>query len=397
MKRFYSMILAAIFMAGTGLAQNSNGPQVELKNAAQHLIESEQKLTLGGYAQVDFNQPFGGESRENGMLDVHRMVMLLGYKFSDRVDFITEIEYEHVKEVYVEQAFLNYRIKPFLNFRAGLMLIPMGIINEFHEPSTFNGVERPNVDSKIVPTTWREIGFGFTGHVAPLHLKYQLYLLNGFNGYDGSPRLSGSNGLRKGRQKGAESFISSPNLAAKIDYNGIRGLNLGLAGYFGNTQSTAFDGIDKDDAAAEVTADSTVIGVSMLGLDARYGIKGFALRGQYVMGMLSNTDQYNVATGSDVGSKILGYYMELAYNVFHEVAQINKPLNVFVRYENYNTHNKVEAPLLANDKYDRTEITTGLGFEVAPGAVLKADVQFMKTAATDEYAKQFNAGVAIMF
>ena len=226
--------------------------QNQYSNTAEKLLATEGKLTIGGYGEVHFNQGFGEDTRSNGKLDVHRMVTLFGYRFNERTQFVTEIEYEHIKEVYVEQAFLQYKINSFMNFRAGLMLIPMGIVNEYHEPVAFNGVERPLVDKYIVPSTWREIGFGLTGNILPASLKYQLYVVNGFNGFDGSAHLGGSNGLRKGRQKGAESFISSPNIAAKIDFFGVKSLNIGVAGYFGKTQSSLYNGIDKDDDAAEV-------------------------------------------------------------------------------------------------------------------------------------------------
>jgi hypothetical protein len=112
------------------------------------------------------------------------------------------------------------------NFKGGLLLIPMGIVNEYHEPTTFNGVERPLIENRITPTTWREIGFGITGTVLPASLKYQAYVVNGFNGYDGDANLTGSKGFRSGRQKGAESYISSPSFTGKIEYFGIRGLNM---------------------------------------------------------------------------------------------------------------------------------------------------------------------------
>ena len=109
-------------------------------------------------------------------------------------------------------------------------------------------------------------------------LKYQMYIMNGFNGFDGSTKLRGKDGLRKGRQKGAESTFTSPSLSAKVDYYGIKGLNIGLSGYFGKTQSSAFNGLDKDDDLAENYADSTRIGVSMIGLDLRYKFDALRLK-----------------------------------------------------------------------------------------------------------------------
>ena len=158
-------------------AQQINGYQRILNN----LSGIPQGVTIGGYGEVLYNQP----TNLNGELDVQRLVMLFGYKFDDRVQFVTEIEFEHVKEVYVEQAFVNYSVANGLNIRAGLMLVPMGIVAEFHEPTTFNGVERPSMDKYIVPTTWREIGIGVAGRVDALSLRYQAYLFNGFLSHDG--------------------------------------------------------------------------------------------------------------------------------------------------------------------------------------------------------------------
>ena len=206
--------MVLLMVKGKALAQ-------EEVNTAGRMMQQEQRLTLGGYAQIDYNQPLMQGAYSNGTLDVHRLVLMLGYKFSDRVQFISEVELEHVEEVYVEQAFLQVEILPWLKFRGGLVLIPMGIINEYHEPPTYNGVERPNLDKYIVPTTWREIGAGFTGTFPSAAVSYQVYVVNGFNGYDGTARLSGPNGFRSGRQKGAESFMSAPNAAFRVNYLGI--------------------------------------------------------------------------------------------------------------------------------------------------------------------------------
>lgn len=389
------LILTSFLLASIVCNSIAQEP-AQYQNTASKFILSDSKLTIGGYGQIDYNQPLT-DVRSNGILDVHRMVLLFGYKFNDRTSFVSEIELEHVVEVFVEQAFLNYQINNFINFRAGLMLIPMGIINEYHEPTTYNGVERPLIDSYIAPSTWREIGLGFTGSIYDLSLRYQAYLVNGFNGYDGAPHLRGKDGLRKGRQKGSKSYISSPNFAGKIEYFGISGLNLGASAYVGNSQSTAYNGLDKDNSMAVSQADSTAIGIAMLGLDARYKKGGLSLKGQYYFTTLSNTDAYNRKTGSDLGSAMFGYYLEAAYDVFHLANDLNSSLTPFVRFEAYNTHAKTEAALPVNKDFHTTAITTGLGWKMARGAVLKADVQFIKTAESNTYAKTFNAGVGVWF
>jgi len=359
--------------------------------------ENQNKLNFGGYGQIDYNQPFDKDFRKNGKLDVHRLVLFAGYQFNEKTKFITEIEFEHVSEVYIEQAYLNYQVLNNLSIKGGLILIPMGIINEYHEPPSFNGVERPNTDNVIVPTTWREIGLGFDGRISSASLRYQLYVVNGFNGYDGTGRFKGSNGLRNGRQKGAESYISSPNLSAKIDYSGISGLKLGLSGYFGESQSELYDGLDKNDELAQATADSSVIGIRMVGLDYRYSIYGFQTRGQVIYSKFTNVYEYNSFTGSDMGESMLGYYAEIAYDIFNTNESIKNELTPFFRFEQYNTHQSVVSGMTKNDAFKRTELFLGFAFKMDRGAVFKVDYQWYKNATEKTFNSMINMGVGVWF
>lgn len=394
-----TLVLVVVFSQ----AQTAEQTKSTYQNLADKLLSSDSRLTIGGYGEVHYHQPLNQDVRQNGELDVHRMVMLFGYQFSNRTQFVTELEFEHVSEVYVEQAFLQHKINKFINFRGGLLLIPMGIVNEYHEPTTFNGVERPLIDSKISPTTWREVGFGFSGTVQPASLKYQVYLVNGFNGYAGTAKLNGKNGFRSGRQKGAASYISSPNFTAKVEYYGIRGLNIGVSGYLGDTQSKLYNGIAKDNDAALAKADSSVVGISMIGVDARYNLKGLQLRGQLYQVGLSNTGQYNQFTGkkggplNDLGSGMSGYYVEAGYNVFRSFEKTKTELIPFIRFEGYDTHAKVESNITRNKTYKNTVITGGLTFKLAQGAVLKTDMQWVKPDGADQYSKVFSAGLGVMF
>lgn len=401
MKQVFLIITVLVFSINLN-AQNTETNPTQYQNVADQLLASKSKLTIGGYGEVHYHQPLSSEIRQNGELDVHRMVMLFGYQFSERTQFVTELEFEHVSEVYVEQAFLQHKINKSINFRGGLLLIPMGIVNEYHEPTTFNGVERPLVDNKISPTTWREIGFGLAGTIQSANLKYQAYLVNGFNGYDGTAKLNGKSGLRSGRQKGASSYISSPNFTGKIEYYGIRGLNIGLSGYFGDTQSKLYNGIAKDNDAALAKADSSVVGISMIGLDARYNLKGLQLRGQLYSVSLSNTDEYNKFTGknkttpNDLGSKMTGYYVEAGYNVFRHFEKVKTELVPFVRLEGYDTHADVESNITRNQSYKNSVVTAGLTLKLAKGAVLKTDMQWVKPDGGST-TKVFSTGLGVMF
>ena len=117
------------------------------------------------------------------------------------------------------------------------MLIPMGIQNLYHEPATFNVVERTNVDKYIIATTWREMGVGLSGRSLEYSINYQAMLVNGFNGYDDGGVFSGKSGLRIGRQKGAESYITYPDFAGRVSYYGYPALNLGFSAYLAFDQA----------------------------------------------------------------------------------------------------------------------------------------------------------------
>ena len=386
----------ATFLAVTVTAQDTVW-NYDQQNAAARLLGTDSRITIGGYAQIDYNQPLDAGRKMNGKLDVHRLVLLFGYKFTDRIQFVTEIEMEHVKELYVEQAFLQYKVNDWLNFRGGLLLIPMGIINEYHEPPSYHGVERPNLDYYITPTTWREIGLGATGTIRPAFLKYQLYMVNGFLSYDGEGLLGGKSGFRSGRQKGAEAITLIPNVTGKVEYYGVRGLNIGVSGYFGNSNSTLYKSIEKSNDEAILHADSSVVGISMVGADARYSIKGVSLRGQLYYASFNNVSQYNEFTGKDLGKSMFGYYAELAYDVFSSCDGIKSQLEPFLRYERYNTHNTVSVGTPYNPAYNREEVIFGLGWRPVSGVAVKADLQFYRVEGAAEFAKQFNAGIGVWF
>lgn len=388
------IIMTFTFMSAAVNGQESNEP----KNlSADVLSKTEDKLVFGGYGQIDYAKQFEEDRSMNSSLDVSRLVLSMGYNFSQKTSFFSEIEFEHVKELYVEQAFVNHSFNDFLNLKAGLLLVPMGIINEYHEPTTFNGVNRPSVDNIIVPTTWREIGLGLTGRFQDQGIKYQVYLLNGFLGYDGTKGLiGGEKFLRDARQKGARSIMTSPDLSVKIDYYGLTGLKIGLSGYFGKTESALYKNLELSNPSSVARADSSVTGLVMGGLDARYNTGGLALRGEIIVSTLSNTEQYNTLSGRDAGKMITGSYAEIAYNLLFRSGS-KQSLTPFFRYEHYNTHYKVEPGLPKLDKYNVTEYVFGIGWKLAAGAVLKADMQLAKSVADNTSRKIFNAGIGVWF
>jgi len=383
-----NLFLAAILLTFTAFGQSVqdslNMKSTVEQNIAERILSGNIStgVTVGGYGEITYNQPEGA----NGELDVQRLVLLFGYKFNDKTQFITEVEFEHVSEVFVEQAFLNYSLNDNINLRGGLMLVPMGIVNEYHEPTTFNGVERPSIDGAIVPTTWREIGVGVSGKFNDASLRYQAYIFNGFASVNGTKVLGGNNGLRNGRQKGIKSTIDKPNFSAKIDHYGIPGLRLGLSGYFGRTQA-------EDDVK---DLDGSDVGISMIGFDARYSLNRFTARGQFINAKITDTEAYNDLNNAELGSALQGWYVEAAYNLLSLDKQ--QQLFAFARYEDFDTHASVEGSLVDNLAFDRNEWTLGLSYKLAPGAVVKADYQIKGNAIPNTDKKnQLNIGIGVTF
>lgn len=388
-KLLLTLVLGATGMVSFSQVQNdslnTSNPQYQ-QNAAQRILSANtgNPVTIGAYSEVKYHQP----EAANGELDVHRLVMLLGYRFSDKVQFFSEVEFEHAHELEVEQAFVNYNIARNLNLRAGLMLVPMGIINVYHEPTTFNGVDRPGMDHDLVPSTWREIGIGFSGRINSASIAYEAYVFNGFKSVDeeGNGLIGGSTGLREGHQEGMEATINTPNFSAKMDYYGLPGLKVGLAGYVGRTEAP--DEM-KDVRGADV-------GVAMLGLDARYRMDKFSARGEFIYASLTDTEAYNELTGKDLGSAFSGWYAELAYNLLPQTSK--QKLDAFARYEQYDTHAETAGSLPRNDAYNRNDLTLGLSYHVTPGVVFKGDYQIMDDAVSGSDLKnQFNFGVGVWF
>src|SRR6476646_11718383 len=164
---------------------------------------------LSGYMDFHFNKA----ENSDGLLDFHRFVLLFNHSFTDRIRFVGELEVEHAfvegleqsGELELEQAYLDILVTRPFNVRAGMILVPIGIINERHEPPVYQGVERPFVDTVIVPTTWFETGAGVHGEIGT-GFRYRAYVMAPLNALE----FSADEGVREGRQKGGEANVRRP-------------------------------------------------------------------------------------------------------------------------------------------------------------------------------------------
>src|SRR5258705_2271306 len=191
--------------------------------------------TISGYGEFNYNNYKSDQRPTQAYL--RRFVFGLHHLFDDRLTFHSEVEFEHAVvskddegEVEIEQAWLNYRFSDAVNVKGGLFLIPLGILNETHEPPTFYGVERNEIETRIIPTTWRELGFGVHGLVAG-NFRYDLGITTGFN----AGKLDEHDtGVRSAHQEGSEADARDLSVYAALNYR-TPGLLFG-GGYFtGNT------------------------------------------------------------------------------------------------------------------------------------------------------------------
>ena len=173
---------------------------------------------LGGYGELHYRTGDGTDQ-----IDFHRFVLYFGHDFSDNIHFFSEVELEHSLagegqpgEVELEQAWVEIDITDNHHFRAGLDILPIGLINVTHEPNTFYGVERNAVETRIIPTTWWEAGIGLNGELAP-GFNYDMVLHSG---------LETNSNIRSGRQKVAEANAEYPAGTMRLRYTGTPGLEL---------------------------------------------------------------------------------------------------------------------------------------------------------------------------
>ncbi|MFQ6093594.1 MAG: porin, partial [bacterium] len=193
----------------------------------QPLAQQEEKIHFRGYGELHYNNT--SQEGKTDKMDFHRMVIGISYHFNDWIVFDTEVDFEHAAtEMELEYAHLEFLLSDAFNVRVGSMLMPVGYLNEFHEPPLFYSVERPYVQKNVIPTTWQEGGVGIFGSPHP-DLRYRLYLVGGL---DASKFKAGS-GIRKGRGKVASAKAENLAIVGRVEYIGALGLQVGASGYFG--------------------------------------------------------------------------------------------------------------------------------------------------------------------
>lgn len=350
-------------------------------------LAAQETTTLGGYGEIHYRNPSGPGTPAT--VDLRRFVVYVAHTFSDRIALRSEIEIEDAKvepggaggEVAVEQVVLDYRLGDHVTLRSGLLLIPIGIVNEVHEPPTFNGVDRPAFDQVVIPTTWREIGAGFTGSLTE-GWSYRVYLVNGL-------RAAGftAEGTREGSGEGQAASFANPSLTGRLEW--VRpGLRAGASFWYGGT-----------------TAGDTLLGrgsfarpLTLLAADVRYDVGALALRGEAANISIPDAAAINARYGGAVGRRIAGGHGEAAVNLLHWLAPASpQKLALFARHERFDTQASVAPGTIRDRTLDRRVTTFGVTYKPTWNTAFKGDYQLLRNAAGTGEGEVVSLGIGFQF
>ena len=341
---------------------------------------------LSGYMDFHFNK----EAHQDGAIDFHRFVLLLSHSFSPRIRFVGELELEHAfveglevgGELELEQAYVDFLLTRELNFRAGMLLAPVGIINERHEPPVYHGVERPFVDTVIIPTTWFDAGAGIHGELRH-GFRYRAYAMAPLN----SLEFSADEGIREGRQKGSRANVRNVAYTGRLEYLGVRGLVLGVSGWRGKS------------TFALPRLGTTVV---VREADGRYRRDRLELRGVFAQVGISDAAGLNDAVARltgispNVARSLQGFYGEASYRLW--AGGSPRDLVGFLRYENFDTQHRMPADFVPLKEFDRDAWVVGVTYYPDPDVAVKVDYVYQRNQSpTVKAPNSFNVGLGWWF
>lgn len=319
------------------------------------------KTRFGGYGELDYIfRRENGNDKGGNIFDPHRIVLYVNSELSDWVNFYSELEWEHGGDgkngkIPVEQAFLDFKIARPFNIKAGVLLVPLGAVNLYHEPNNFNSTERPDLDRILIPTTWREMGAGIHGALGD-KVNYELLVLNGLDG----SKFSAENGIRNGRQDMDADINRNKAIAGRLEIRPITNLYTNISFYSGNSAKIG-------------TAYTTIAA-----FDGKYRIGDLELAGEYVQ--IYQDDPKSLGTDAklgEIGNTMSGYWVEGAYHVMPKSLKKGRldeaDALLFARYSRIDPQEGVST---ASGKYDRKYTTVGLSFKPVPTVAVKADYQW---------------------
>ena len=352
-------------------------------------------VSVGGYGEFLYqsfarSREDGGASGLRSQADLARAILYFGYKFDDRWILNTELEVEHAVtasdkggEVAIEFAYLDYLFSRPVRARAGLLLIPMGLINELHEPPTFLGALRPDVEQRLIPTTWRELGAGLYGDAD--RFAYRLYAVT-------SPNSKGftSEGIREGSAEGSEAAAQNWAVTGRLDWSPAAGALVGVSFFSG----------DSDQGRITPSGRGFSGRTTVIDAHADWKWRGLWLRGLYARTTIGDAGAINEANGlsgdESVGSRQWGWYAQAGFDVLSLMPASRAALTPFLRYERYDTQAEVPAGYQRNPENRARVLTVGAVYKPIEQIAVKADWQQRKNQARSG-VNQWNVGLGYLF
>ncbi len=334
-----------------------------------------ERTSIGGYGELHYN---GGSKDE---IDLHRFVVNLNHEFNEDIRFASEIEIEHGVagesqngEVEIEQAYVEFDLTEDDAHRAkaGVFLVPVGILNETHEPPTFFGVERNPVESNIIPSTWWEAGAALSGSIGQSGFSYDLAAHSGLQ----TP-TTGSNAyrVRNGRQKASEAEATDPAYTARLKWTGYPGVELGVTGQY-----------QKD--ISQNSGDNEDIDATLIQAHANLRRGGWGLRALYAEWNLDGAAPE--AIGRD---EQIGWYVEPSYRFDVPFGYDGEgEFGVFARYNEYDNNAGISN---SATEFEQTDI--GANYWPTENVVLKADYAIIDGPSNSDDDERVNLGVGWAF
>jgi hypothetical protein len=367
-------------------------------------------VSIGGYGEMlatreDRERQDGAPSGGSDRVDFLRAVFYVGHKFSDELLLNSELEWEHggivdeagvqvdpltgeggaelSGEVTLEFAYLDWSRRRAFGVRSGKLLVPVGLVNEQHEPPVFFGSRRPETERVIIPSTWGGNGFGVFGELSQ-GLSYRAYVMEGLD----ATLFSADQSIRGGRQGGHQSALQHPAFVARVDWTSAIGLTIGGSAFTGNAWQSQ-------------TAVSFKPTVTLLDAHARMDWRGFQGRALYARGSLHDaaalSDELGLTGAERLGGRFWGAYVEAAYDVAPRIRPgARYGLLPYLRYEVTDPQDNVDASGLEDAELHRRVITAGLAFRPDPNVVLKADREQRRNDADTE-TSQWNMAIGYLF
>ena len=344
------------------------------------------QTTLGGYGELHYNNlddnDLGDGDDSFEQADFHRFVLYFGHEFTDDIRFFSELEIEHSLagdgapgEVELEQAWIELDLNDQHRMRAGLDILPVGLINPTHEPNTFYGVERNRIESEIIPSTWWEAGIGMNGELAP-GWNYDAVLHSGL-----VVPTSGSSAFRprSGRLKVAEARDQDLAFTGRLRYTGFPGLEIGVTGQYQTDITGTADNIDIDATLFESH------------IDYKHH-SGFALRALYARWDMDGEPGLDPALVN--ADDLAGWFIEPAYRF--SLGQRLGDLGIFARYSQWDERNQLGGAAFRYEEFD--QFTVGFNWWPHYNVAVKFDLQWEDADnPVDRTFDGFNLGIGYQF